>query len=312
VDLGDPRLGRRIIEQARAEYAGAARLDPAPPFLRRLLARREAPVAEANAAIFFGVIGALANAEMLFREALDKAPGNAILHYDLGLVLEAAGRPREARTAYEAALSFDPAFAPARSAFALRLLAEGDQEGALAQWSIAEREGALGPVSLQARGAVLASRGRIDEAIEDYRGAVRADPRRARARAELALLYHRRGLRSRALEEIERAVSIDPRACAPRVALARINAADGRMDLAERGYREAIDRDPACAEAHLGLAASLASSGRRAEALRAASDAIGAGLEPTALLAEPALRSLSGSPEFRRLVEGGRKNAGDE
>jgi tetratricopeptide (TPR) repeat protein len=309
VDTGDPLLGSAILEQARAEYARAARLDPAPAFLRRLLPRREAPVAEVNAAIFFGMIGEHANAEILFREALAQAPRNAILHYDLGLVLEAAGKPRAARGEHEAALSLDQSFAPARAAYALRLLADGDQDGALAQWDIAEGEGPLGPVSLQARGALLASRGRLDEAIEDYRRAVRADPRRARLRADLALLYHRRGLRERALEEISRAAAADPRACPPQVALARITAADGRAGEAERIYREAISQDATCAEAHLGLAALLASGGRREEALQAASAAIGAGLEPAALLSEPALRGLSGTPAFRNLVEGGRKVA---
>jgi tetratricopeptide (TPR) repeat protein len=240
IDLSDPGLGSRILEEVRRAEEMAAREDPAPAFLRRLLPRRPVPVAAVNAALFFGIAGSPMAAETLFRAALAQAPGHAVIHYDLGLLLDQAGRRREARSEFEAALRADASLGAAREGLALSLLKDGEPEEALRQWAAAERTAPLSGASLLSRGALLAGRGRIDEAIEDYRRAIDASPRDARLRADLALLYHRRGLAGQAAAEIRRALSIDPRGCAPRVALGRISAADGRRDDAERAYREAI------------------------------------------------------------------------
>ncbi|MBI1950099.1 MAG: tetratricopeptide repeat protein [Acidobacteria bacterium] len=254
IDLSDPGLGSRILEEVRRAEEEAARKDPAPAFLRRFLPRRPVPVATVNAALFFGIAGSPVVAETLFRAALQRAPGNAILHYDLGLVLERTGRGGEARAEFEAALRVDPSLGPAREGLALRLLKEGDPEGALRQWTAAERSGPLSEASLLARGGLMARQGRIDDAIEDYRRAVDRDPRNARLRADLALLYHRRGLGRQAAAEIRRALSIEPRGCAPRVALGQIYASDGRRDEAEKIYREAIAQSGApCPEAEQAL-----------------------------------------------------------
>ncbi len=241
IDLFDPGLGSRILDEVRRAEEKAARDDPAPAFLRRLLPRRPVPVAAVNAALFFGIAGSTAAAETLFRAALQQAPANAVIHYDLGLVLERAGRGSEARAEFEAALRSDPALGAAREGLALRLLKDGDPEGALRQWTAAESSGPLSLASLLARGALLVRQGRIDDAIEDYRRAIDRAPRDTRLRADLALLYHRRGLGGQAADEIRRALSIDPGACAPRVALGRISMADGRPEEAEKHFREAID-----------------------------------------------------------------------
>ncbi|HKB08265.1 MAG TPA: tetratricopeptide repeat protein, partial [Candidatus Polarisedimenticolia bacterium] len=172
IDPDDPELGRAILAQVRSAEAGSERLDPAPHWVRRLLPRRDVPVAEVNAAVFFGVVDGVRVAEMLFREALRVAPDNAAIHYDLGLVLERAGRPQEARGELEASLRNDASFSSAREALALNLLKAGDANRALEEWAIAERGSSLAMASLVARGSLLAGRGRVDEAIEDYRSAV--------------------------------------------------------------------------------------------------------------------------------------------
>ncbi|HYS78502.1 MAG TPA: tetratricopeptide repeat protein, partial [Candidatus Dormibacteraeota bacterium] len=254
IDLRDPDFGVRVLQQARRAEDAAGALDPAPALLRRLLPRREVPVAEVNAALFFGTVGGDQAAETLFRAALAQTPHNPIIHYDLGLVLDHSGRPAAARSEFETALSEDASFGAAREALALRRLKDGDPEGALREWSIAERSGPLTPASLQARGTLLAGRGRIDEAIDDYRRAVDGVPWDSRLRADLAILYHRRGLPERAEAELRKALANDPRACAPRVALGRMRAADGRTEEAERAFREAIAQaEGGCPEAERAL-----------------------------------------------------------
>ena len=253
IDPDDPELGRAILAQVRSAEAESRRLDPAPSFVRRVLPRLDVPVAEVNAAVFFGVVDGVRVAEMLFREALRVAPDNAAIHYDLGLVLERAGRAHEARGEFEASLAGDPSFSSAREALALNVLKAGDANGALKEWAMVERSSSLALPSLVARGALLAGRGRVDEAIEDYRRAVSLAPRDAGLRSDLALLYHRRGLKDQATEEIRRALDLAPHGCAPRLALARMNAADGRRDEAEKILREVlgdgVDGCPGAAEA---------------------------------------------------------------
>src|SRR5207247_9346159 len=97
--------------------------------------------------------------------------------------LDRSGRPSEARREFESALLIEPSFSPAREALALRRLGDGDPEGALRDWEAAERRAPLAPPSLAARGALLAARGRIAEAIEDYRRAVARSTPAARPRA---------------------------------------------------------------------------------------------------------------------------------
>ncbi len=304
VDPDDPRLVQALEAELRRARGESAGLDPLPSSLRRLLPRVEVPVADVNAALFFAVLGRRTPAEELLRSALARAPGNATLHYDLGLVLDEGGTPARARSEYESALGLGGGFSPARSALALLMLRSGDANGALEQWRLAERAGPLPPAALEARGALLAGSGQLDAAIEDYRRLVRLEPGRGSARAALAILYHRNGQRGPALQEIERALADDPRAAAPRAALARIRAAEGDAAGAESIYRGALADDPACAEAHLGLAALLASSGRLDESVQEAARAVRLGLDPSVLSEEPALRILEGRADFRALRAG--------
>ncbi|HYS05052.1 MAG TPA: tetratricopeptide repeat protein [Candidatus Dormibacteraeota bacterium] len=249
IDLDDPSLAVSVLDQVRRAEAASARLDPAPAFLRRLLPRRDVPVAVVNAALFFGAVGSNAVAESLFREALKKAPDNAVVHYDLGLVLDRSGRPSEARREFESALLIEASFSPAREALALRRLGDGDPEGALRDWEAAERRAPLASPSLAARGALLAARGRIDEAIEDYRRAVALSPRDADQHAALALLCRRSGLKEEAAVEIRRALLLDPHGCASLVAFGRMSAEEGRFEEAERSFREAFSASRPCPQA---------------------------------------------------------------
>ncbi len=250
IDLEEPALAGSILHEIHRAEALSARLDPAPAFLRRLLPRREVPVAEVNAALFFGAVGSHRIAETLFREALRKAPGNAVVHYDLGLVLDHSGRADEARHEFETAIALEGSFSAAREGLALLRLREGDAEGALRDWAAAERDSSLTPPSLLARGALLAAHGRVDEAIQDYRKAVALSPRDPGLRADLAVLCQRRGLKEEAAAEIRRALELSPHGCAPLVALGRMRASEGRLEEAEKAFQEAASMgEGSCPEA---------------------------------------------------------------
>ena len=62
-----------------------------------------------------GASGDLDRAERAVRELVRRAPDRALLHFNLGVLLEQQGRVEEAREAWKEALRLDPGFEPARS-----------------------------------------------------------------------------------------------------------------------------------------------------------------------------------------------------
>jgi tetratricopeptide (TPR) repeat protein len=239
----------RLLTEAESAGAAARGADPLPSWLRRLVPRIEIPATETGVALFFAIIGEPFYAEPLLRDAARRAPWSALLRHNLGLVLMQAGRPAEAAAAFSESLAIDPRLGAARAGLALIALQGGDEAGALREWDRAERDGGLPAAARQARGALLAARGRIDEAIDDYRAALREEPGRAGWLAELALLYSSRGMEAPARDAVRRARTIDPRACPPRIAEIRILRAAGDTAAAEAALRAALREDPACGQA---------------------------------------------------------------
>ena len=60
------------------------------------------------------------------------------------------------------------------------------------------------------RGYLAIRRGDVDEAVKEYREALRIDPSDSRAHRELAAIYYHRDMLPEALEENKRAVELDP------------------------------------------------------------------------------------------------------
>jgi tetratricopeptide (TPR) repeat protein len=220
-----------------------------PAWLRATLPRVEVPASEVGAALFFALIGRHAVALPLLQDTVRRAPWSAELRYDLGLVLSQAGRDQDARASLAEALRLRPRWGVAQAALASLDLKAGDGEAALRGWHQAELDGDLPPAARQARGALLAGRGRLDEAIQDYRAALKEVPGQAAWRAELGLLYAARGLPAQAHAEIDRALATDRRACVPRVAASRLLREAGDAAAADALLDAALAETPDCQEA---------------------------------------------------------------
>jgi tetratricopeptide (TPR) repeat protein len=292
IDLDrDPPVARLLKEAEQAADRTRA-ADPVPAWFRRYLPRVEVPAAEVGCALFFALIDRSAPSISLFTDAARRAPWSAVLRYDLGLALVQAKRTGEARAALEEALRLDPGFAEAWAALATLRLVGGDEEGALAAWDRAGRAGGLPASAYRSRGSLLARRGRIDAAIDDYRRALAAEPGRAVWRAELASLYSRRGMADAARAEVQRAIATDPGACLPRVTAAMILRAAGDPEAALSMAMQATQSATPCPEASLETARLLAEAGRDAEAAREVSEALRLGADPSVVAADPLLRGL--------------------
>jgi tetratricopeptide (TPR) repeat protein len=267
--------------------------DPIPGIVRRLLPRRDVPAPEVGAGLFLALSGAPSSAARLLDDAARRAPWSAPLQYDVGLALSGAGQDDQARSRFEAAVRLDPSLMDARAALGLLDLRAGDDRGALAQWAEAERHGTLPGAALQARGALQAQKGALDEAIRDYREALRQAPGRDDWRGDLALLLEARGRPREADAEIAEAERLAPRPCGPRVAGARLTRARGDRDAALRTALEALRSDPGCQEARLEAARLFLEAGRNEDAQAMVSESLRRGLDPRLLTADPILRPLA-------------------
>jgi tetratricopeptide (TPR) repeat protein len=136
------------------------------------------------------------------RSAPPDAKETAAGLYAAGLDLELAGREREARKAYEAALERDPKLASAHINLGRLLHAAHSLGEAEAQYRAAleqEPHNALAAFNL---GVALEDQGRIEPAIEAYRRALAIDESYADAHFNLSRLLESRGDKRGALRHL--------------------------------------------------------------------------------------------------------------
>lgn len=178
VDLTDEtdRLGltEAVMGAIRSSSAEdrTALVGLAQPIIDAMLKRRDGdPDLLIASAVLSHQIGDFENEARLYRQVLQRRPGDPLAHYNLALVLsEGLGQPEEA----------------------LRLIDR-----------LASRVGSVAPV-LGARGVILTRLGRFDEAIEDLEQAIEIEPSADR-HYFLARAYHKAGQDDRFRAEIDQA-----------------------------------------------------------------------------------------------------------
>jgi superkiller protein 3 len=116
-------------------------------------------------------------------------------------------------------------------------------------------------------GAILQSRGRIDEAIAQYQKAIAIDPRYAEARFNLALALYARERVDEAIAQLQQAVEIQPDFAEAQGGLGAALVRRGRLDEAIAHYRKALEIDPDSAIAHANLGNVFLNQGRPDKAL---------------------------------------------
>ncbi len=118
-------------------------------------------------------------------------------------------------------------------------------------------------------GALLAAQGKTDEAIAEYRAALKIVPGHAEWRNNLGLLYAQQGKVVEAMGQFAIAVRMQPGLADVHTNLGAMLARAGRLKEAIAQYTEAIRLSPTSALAHQNLAIALAGEGRLDEALQA-------------------------------------------
>jgi tetratricopeptide (TPR) repeat protein len=215
-----------------------------------------------------------------FQQSLRLRPAAAASHYNVGNALLMAGRAGEAGPYFRDALRLDPDYGLAYQGLGLSLAATGAlDDGA----SALERAVRLMPASADALynlGVVRQAQGRDDDALAAYVGVLRLARSHGDAAYAAGAIHAARGDARGAAEFFRQAVAARPGWVRPLVELAwTLAVADGdvrrpkeALELARQASGSAGQVDARTSDV---LAAALAANGLYAEAVAAASAAIG-------------------------------------
>ncbi len=122
-------------------------------------------------------------------------------------------------------------------------------------------------IALIDEGNALQEQGRVEEAMERYDAAVRADPRCARAHLNRGNVLLADGKLDEARSAYELAMACDPDYAAPHFNLGNLNSRAGEFAAAVGNYRRAAELKPDFADAFVALANTLDSLGLKQEAV---------------------------------------------
>ncbi len=232
--------------EAIAEYENALAADP------------KNVKANNNVALALTELGRFDEAASHFRKSIAAEP-KAEIYSDLGFVLDRQGKGEEAVENYHKALALDPQCASAHFNLAVSLLnrskyakAAVHYQAALDVKPTAETHNGLG--------FVLSRQGKLDEAIAQFRDAIRMNPKYTAAYNNMAGSLLKQGKLDEAASYYQTSLSVKPSASVHNqlgVVLMRLS----RSDDAEQQFRKALAMNPGYAEARRNLAALRESRG---------------------------------------------------
>ncbi len=188
------------------------------------------------------VVGVIATAQRnrtyatevgLWRDTVEKAPGNVRAHHNLGAAWQKSGQRAEAIAAYESALALDPRYFYAHASLA----------------------------------ATLGELGRDAEAIPHFREALRLEPRQPKVYVNFGISLFRSGHTKEGLEQLERGVALDPGSADAHYNLGTARHFLGRTAEAIAQFRQAVELDPRMVKAWNNLGLALQQQGEVTEAI---------------------------------------------
>jgi len=200
-------------------------------------------------------------------DTLAKNPTAWVAMNNLGVALNAEGKPREAVHWYEEAIRVRGVYPEAQNNLGVALVTVGDVPGALVHYREALRLWPSYPAAHNNLGTALVSRGDVGEAVQHYREALRLRPEYAEAHNNLAVVLGSTGRFDEAIREHREALRIRPTYAQAHADLGVTLAAAGRVGEAIEEYRQSLQMNPEDAKTHNGLGRALASSGRMQDAI---------------------------------------------
>ena len=220
--------------------------------------RRWFPLWAAGLIIGLGLLTLQRNADYqdevgLWRDTVNKRPGNARAQYNLGHALAADGRTAEAARAYASALELKPSYAEAHHNLGNALARLGQPLAAISHYEAAIR---LEPGYASAEynlGSTQAEMGHLPDAIRHFEAALRLEPGAAGVHHSLGSALARAGRPAEAMQHYAEAVRLSPAYPEAQTNWGNLLAQSGRWTEATAHYEAALKTDPDYPEAHINL-----------------------------------------------------------
>ncbi|HEX3728296.1 MAG TPA: tetratricopeptide repeat protein, partial [Opitutaceae bacterium] len=205
----------------------------------------------------------------LWSDTVARQPASPYSQNNLGIALAGAGRPREAASAFAAAVRLKPSYAEAHNNLGLAWTEIGRPEPAIAEYREALRFRPNYPEAQANLGVALAGTGQLAEAAKLFEQALRENPGYLAAHNNLAVVYLRSGRPAEAAAQFQTVLRAEPGNADAwsnlGLALLQLN----RPAEAAAGFGRAVQLRPGFAEAQANLGAALAEAGRTPEAVAA-------------------------------------------
>jgi len=223
--------------------------------------------------------GYLPEAEMLYREILERSPRNADAMNMLGILRAQCGDQASAWEWIGKAIAIDSRSAAYRFNFGKVLL---QLKRAREACEALERAVSLDPRYADAYnelGLARAETGSFEAAEADFRRALSLQPGYWEAHNNLGLLLHRLGRGEEAALSLRRALELEPRSAEALRNLGLVLRAQGRAGEAVKAYRAALDLSPGEPATLTNLGNALGDLSRNEEAIGCFRDAVAAAPE---------------------------------
>ena len=211
--------------------------------------------------------GRYAEAELIYRQILDRRPDDAEVMSRLGAALAAQGRLDEMLSTLQRAVEIDPGLVEAHNNLGAGFRLQGRLDDAVAA---SRRALAINPDHVSAHvnlGAALQGLGRIDDAVASYRKAITLKPDLAAPHVNLGIALQGLGRIDDAVASYRQALAIAPGLADAHLNLGAALRQMGRLDDAVASYLKALAIDPNLASAHANLGTALRHLGRLEDAV---------------------------------------------
>jgi len=179
---------------------------------------------------------------VIYRRAVAKWPGDAMLFHELAVAARQAGRADEALKAERAALVLDPTLPSAHNGVGLLMTDAGRHAEATAAFENACKGDPTNAEYWVNLGNARRAAGNAQGASDSYRRASEIDPRSADAANGLGVLLVQQGRAAEAVPLFERALSASPDFLEARLNLAIAYQESGNRDRAITVYRDVLGR----------------------------------------------------------------------
>jgi tetratricopeptide (TPR) repeat protein len=229
----------------------------------------------------------------LYRHAIAVTSGNSIIHNNLGIDLQAAGRVEEATAQFREAVAAAPEYREALNSLGAILAYQGNEVEAIA---LHRRAIAADPNYANAHvnlGHELLETGQTQEAFVELTQALRLQPDSALGHAYMGALLAVRGNLEEARQHLQYSLSLKPDYADVQSNLCLVLQALGHPDQAIDACTAALNINPNLASAQLNLGTALAAAGQPGAAAAVLSRMLSA--NPNDTRARTALLNLSRS-----------------